>query len=78
MRITVHIPDSLAKEMKVFADNEHRSVSSVVSDALQHYIAEKRKRHLGMMVLQLAGKTKISGNVHEEIENTRMDSDDRP
>ena len=77
MRITAHIPDSIANEIKIFADNERKSVSSVVADAVQHYISEKRKRHLGMKVLEMAGKTKISDNVHTEIESGRTNADDR-
>jgi metal-responsive CopG/Arc/MetJ family transcriptional regulator len=77
MRITTHIPDNVANEIKVFADNEHRSVSSVVADAVQHYISEKRKRYLGTKVLEMAGKIKISDDVHKEIESGRINADDR-
>ena len=77
MRITVHIPDSIANEMKIYADNERKSVSSVVADAVQHYISEKREGYLGTKVLEMAGKTKISNDVHNEIETGRINTDDR-
>lgn len=78
MRITTHIPDSIAKDVKIFAENEKKSVSAVVSEAIRHYIVEKKKKELGMKVLNMAGKVRISGSIYDDIKRERKDPDDRP
>ncbi len=60
MRITTHIPDQIAREAKILAENEKKSVSSIIAEALAYYITEKRKRKLGKKVLEMAGKVKVS------------------
>ncbi len=77
MRITTHIPDQIARDAKVMAENENKSVSSIVSEAVTYYIAEKRKKRLGRKVLEIAGKTRVSPDVHKQLEKGRMDSSDR-
>jgi len=77
MRITTHIPDTLARDAKILAENEKRSVSSIIAEALTYYITEKRKKKLGRKVLEIAGKVRVSSEVHKELERGRMDSDDR-
>jgi metal-responsive CopG/Arc/MetJ family transcriptional regulator len=77
MRITTHIPDPLARDAKIMAENEKKSVSSIIAEALAYYIIEKRKRKLGRKVLEIAGKARISPEVHKELERGRMDFDDR-
>ncbi len=77
MRITTHIPDSLARDAKMMAENEKKSVSSIIAEALAYYITEKRKKMLGRRVLEMAGKVKISKEVYKELERGRMDFNDR-
>lgn len=77
MRITTHIPDTLARDTKIMAENEKKSVSSIIAEALTHYITEKRKRKLGRRVLEIAGKVRVSPEVHKELERGRMDFNDR-
>ena len=77
MRITVHIPDALARDTKIMAENEKKSVSSIIAEALAYYITEKRKKKLGRKVLEIAGKVRVSPKVHKELEKGRMDSNDR-
>ena len=38
MRITANIPDNIGRVVKTFADNEKKSVSSVITDAVQNYV----------------------------------------
>jgi hypothetical protein len=64
MRITAHIPDSVARDVKILADNEKKPVSAMITEAVTHYIREKKKRELGMKVLDLAGKATLSKEVH--------------
>ena len=77
MRITTHIPDPLARDAKMMAQNEKKSVSSIIAEALSYYITEKKKRKLGRAVLKIAGKARVSPEVYKELERGRMDSDDR-
>ncbi|MFH1672732.1 MAG: hypothetical protein ABIF87_04830 [Pseudomonadota bacterium] len=77
MRITTHIPDPLARDAKIMAENEKKSVSSILAEALSYYITEKKKKRLGRKVLEIAGKVRVSPEAHKELERGRMDSDDR-
>ena len=77
MRITTHIPDTLARDTKIMAENEKKSVSSIIAEALAYYITEKRKKKLGRKVLEIAGKVRVSPEVHKELERGRMDLNDR-
>jgi metal-responsive CopG/Arc/MetJ family transcriptional regulator len=77
MRITTHIPDPLARDAKIMAENEKKSVSSIIAEALTYYITEKRKKKLGRKVLEIAGKARVSPDVHKELERGRMDFNDR-
>ncbi len=77
MRITAHIPDPLARDAKMMAENEKKSVSSIIAEALSYYVTEKRRRKLGRRVLKMAGKVRVSPEVYKELERGRMDSNDR-
>lgn len=76
MRITTHIPDPIARDAKMMAENEKKSVSSIIAEALAYYITEKRKKKLGRKVLEMAGKVKVSPDIHKELERGRMDFED--
>jgi metal-responsive CopG/Arc/MetJ family transcriptional regulator len=77
MRITTHIPDPLARDAKIMAENEKKSVSSIIAEALAYYITEKRKKKLGRKVLEIVGKVRVSPGVHKELQRGRMDLNDR-
>ena len=77
MRITTHLPDSVARDAKTMAENEKKSVSSIVAEAITYYIAEKKRKRLGRKVLEMAGKVRISPDVYKELEKGRLESNDR-
>ena len=77
MRITANIPDNIGRVVKTFADNEKKSVSSVITEAVQDYIFSKKKKESGRKVIDLIGKARISKDVHKDIETIRADSHDR-
>ncbi len=77
MRVTAHIPDDVARDAKIFADNEKKSVSSVIADALRHYVSERKKKDLGQRILNMAGKVHVSKDAHRDIERMREEADDR-
>lgn len=75
MRVTVHIPDSLEKEVKKASKNEKRSVSSIIAEATEFYLKEKKRRHTGKKVLELVGKIKVSSDALEELHSERRNDD---
>lgn len=75
MRVTVHIPENVSNEIKKTAEKEKKSVSSFIAEAVQYYITEKRRKELGLKVLALAGKTKISGDALKHLEEGREEHD---
>jgi metal-responsive CopG/Arc/MetJ family transcriptional regulator len=77
MRITANIPDNIGRVVKTFADNEKKSVSSVITDAVRNYILLKKKKESGMKVLGLIGKAHVSKDIHKDIETIRTESHDR-
>ena len=75
MRITVHIPEKIGKDVQRLAENEKQSVSSVVAQSIVFFIDQKKRRRLGEKVLKLAGKTKVSDDVFDELQRGRADHD---
>ena len=75
MRITVHIADSLEKEIKKASKNENTSVSSLIAKATESYLKEKRGKRIGRRVLELIGKVKIAPDAIEELHAERHKDD---
>jgi len=73
MRLTVHIPDEMKDEIKRAAQNEHTSLSSLVSEALRFYIYEQKKKALGQKVLDMVTPSGVAPDTHEELERGRDD-----
>jgi len=59
MRLTVHLPDDLARLLKQTALNEGKSMSALTAEALALYLRERRRRALGFKVLERAGKAQV-------------------
>ena len=75
MRITVHVPEKIGKEVQRLAENEKKSVSSVVARSRSSSsLDEKRRRRLGMRVLELVGKTKVADDIFDELHRERVDT----
>ena len=47
MRITTHIPDPLARDTKIMAENEKKSVSSIIAEALDVLHNRKKEKETG-------------------------------
>lgn len=73
MRLTVSLPDRLSDNLKRTAANRGASVSSLVAEAVEHYLLVERKRSLGRKALELAGKARVAPDVYEMIEEGRAD-----
>ena len=73
MRLTVHLPDKTAKEVKALAKDQGLSVSSFVAKGLEHYINETRKKKHAEKILKLVGKVHVSDDALELLDGGRLD-----
>ncbi|MBW2022507.1 MAG: ribbon-helix-helix protein, CopG family [Deltaproteobacteria bacterium] len=73
MRITVHLPEELALEIRALAKSEGVSVSRFLAKSMEQYIRENRKRKHAQRILGLAGKAKVCENALELLEKGRRD-----
>ncbi|MBW1999539.1 MAG: ribbon-helix-helix protein, CopG family [Deltaproteobacteria bacterium] len=74
MRITIHLPDKLAEEVRAFARSEGISTSRFIATGLEKYLMESRKRKHAERILNLAGKVEVSDNALELLEESRRDN----
>jgi len=77
MRLTIHIPDEMKGEIQRAAQNEHKSMSLLVSEAIRSYLQDKRRKVLGRKVMEMVGESAVTHDVHEELERGRMDDPNR-
>jgi len=74
MRVTVHLPDKLAKEIKALAADEGVSVSRFIARSLEHYITENRKKKHAKKILEMVGKVHVSDEALQLLEEGRVDN----
>jgi metal-responsive CopG/Arc/MetJ family transcriptional regulator len=75
MRITANIPDQVAKNIRTFAENEKKSISAVISEAVQYFFYEKKRLETGNKVLDLIGRVTMSKDIDHELEKMRQEAD---
>ena len=75
MRLTVHLPDDLARLLKQAALNEGKSMSALTAEALALYLRERRRRALGLKVLERAGKAPVDPKALGALEEGRRELD---
>jgi len=76
MRVTIHIPDDLEKDVKAAASENNTSVSSFIAEATRTYIqAEKRRIH-GNKILDIIKTAHVTPDALNELDRER-DNDDR-
>ena len=73
MRLTVHIPEDLARRLRQAAENEGKSMSALTAEALEAYLKERRRRALGLKVLERAGRSRVAEEAHRLLEEGRRD-----
>ncbi len=61
MRITVHVPENIGKEVRRLAENEKKSVSSVVARSIEFFIDETRRRQARDEGFEACGENKGCG-----------------
>lgn len=75
MRITVHVPDKVGKEARRLAENEKKSLSSVVAQSIALFINDKKRRKAGERVLRLAGNTRVADDAFDGLSRERKEDD---
>jgi hypothetical protein len=75
MRLIVHIPSNPEKDLKSYAANQHKSLSSPVADSVEFYIKETKKKAAMQSIKGMIGKVKISKNALKDIDTMRLDHD---
>jgi predicted transcriptional regulator len=73
MRLTIHMPDGLGERLKSAADTERKSVSSIISEAVDHYLVHKRRKALGLKILELASEGAVEPDALEAMDEGRTD-----
>ncbi|RTH28287.1 ribbon-helix-helix protein, CopG family [Thermus scotoductus] len=73
MRLTVHLPEDLARLLRQAAENEGKSMSALTAEALEAYLKERRRKALGLEVLKRAGKARLSPEAYQFLEEGRRD-----
>lgn len=48
MRLTIHLPEDLARLLRQAAENEGKSMSALTAEALEAYLKERRRKALGL------------------------------
>jgi len=75
MRVTVTMNENLVDEVKRLAVNEKKSVSSFISEAVEYYIREKKKKEAGEELLRFSGNAFVDENALSELEKGRAEND---
>ncbi len=73
MRLTVHLPEDLARLLRQAAENEGKSMSALTAEALEVYLKERRRKALGLEVLRRAGKARVAPEALRLLEEGRRD-----
>jgi antitoxin VapB len=73
MRVTVHIPDIMGPSLKRAAQTEGLSLSALTAKALESYLKQKKKREVGVKLLNLISPDAVSPDSWTELEKSRAD-----
>lgn len=75
MRVTVNVPDKLARDLKIHAEGEQKSVSSVVTEFIACGIKNSKKTAAKNNILQMAGKTGMDKRALGMLDKMRSEDD---
>lgn len=73
MRVTINLPEKLGDSLKRAALRERVSVSRLVTDAVEDFLLEKRRRTLGKKVLDLVGRARVAPEALDLLDAGRED-----
>lgn len=76
MRLTVHIPESTEKNLKSYAANHHKSVSSIVAESIDFYIQQQKKARAVQTVRDMIGMINVKKEALDDLHAAR-EADDR-
>jgi uncharacterized membrane-anchored protein YjiN (DUF445 family) len=75
MRVTANIPDRVVQDLKIQATKERKSVSSLVTEFIEHGIKDKKKRAARANIVQMIGKVKIDQDALKVLDEMRSEND---
>jgi hypothetical protein len=75
MRVTVNVPDKTVHDLKIHATRERKSVSSLVTEFIEHGIKEKKRKTAKHNILQMIGKVKVDKNALKMLDKMRSEDD---
>jgi hypothetical protein len=75
MRLTIHIPESTEKNLKTYAANHHKSVSSIVAESIDFYIQQQKKARAVQAVRDMIGTVKVKREALDDLHTAREDND---
>jgi predicted transcriptional regulator len=78
MRITVNVPDRLEKSVRQAATRRKRSVSSLVTEAIEQYLARQNRRAAADRVLARISGQGVAADALDQLRKLRdQDRNDR-
>ena len=75
MRLTISVPDHVAASAREMAATTSRSVSSLVSEAIQAYLAAERRRLAAARIDALIGEGSIVPEADDILAELRREPD---
>jgi hypothetical protein len=76
MRLTVHLPENTEKNLKNYAANHHKSVSSIVAESIDFYIQQQKRTRAVQTVRDMIGTAKVKKDALDDLHSARV-TDDR-
>lgn len=75
MRVTIDIPTRIAQDLKIHAEKERKSVSSLVTEFIESGIKNKKRRATKENMLRMIGKTKADKSALKVLDEIRSGDD---
>ncbi len=75
MRVTVNVPEKVARDLKLYAGTEHKSVSFLVTEFIERGISDKKKRAARNNILKMIGKVKVDESALKVLDEIRSEND---
>ncbi len=71
MRLTVYLPENLARLLRQVAEDERKSMNALATEALEVYLEKRWRRSLGLKVLERAGEGRVAKEALRFLEEGR-------
>ena len=75
MRVTANIPDRVVQDLKIQANKERKSVSSLVTEFIEYGIRDKKRKAAKASLLKLIEKARVNHNALKMLDEMRSEDD---